>query len=168
MHTCVYHKQAMFDETLGKPTEKGSSSSTTSMPRSPVRSSCTRQVSPVKYMTLSRPYSELEFFQVCYDQKFPWDKKPSKTSISYIFVTMDVYIILNGCTNSSQPLTILAFDLHNGSRKVSSRGSTVPDLHRSAWSQPGWYLMTAAVSVMPRCVKIMDPFSWHRISIDFR
>ena len=75
MHTCVYHKQAIFDETLGQPTEKGSSSSTTSMPRSPVRSSCTRQVSPVKYMTLSRPYSELEFFQVCYDQKFPWDGK---------------------------------------------------------------------------------------------
>ena len=75
MHTCVYHKQAMFDETLGQPTEKGSSSSTTSMPRSPVRSSCTRQVSPVKYMTLSRPCSELEFFQVCYDQKFPWDGK---------------------------------------------------------------------------------------------
>lgn len=83
---------------------------------------------------------------------------------------MDVEKSYNGMHgfSSTSPFSIRAFDLHNGSRKVSSRASTVPDLHRSAWGQPGWYLMTAAVSVRPRCVKIMDPFSWHRISIHFR
>ena len=73
-------------------------------------------------------------------------EKPSKTSISCIFVRMDVeksYNEMHGFSSTS-PFSIRAFDLHNGSRKVSSRGSTVPDLHRSAWSQPGWYLMTAA------------------------